>query len=113
MSTRARTGKRKTRATFPRAFSAAELEMAERLRTALEGRTISEIGDAIDMHPESIRRVLRGMNRPPARFLALVCEHMDISAEWLLLGRGSMYGGPAKTAARRGRGGSRAKAARR
>ena len=39
----------------------------------------------------SVRRYLKGEGSPPPEFLARICDALDVSPEWLLLGTGQCY----------------------
>jgi hypothetical protein len=58
-----------------------------RIRAVLRGRSNEAIAAWAGVSAESIRRYLAG-DPPPARFLVAMCEHEDISGDWLLTGRG-------------------------
>lgn len=88
-------------------FAPEELAIVERIRAVFAGRTVSESALLLGLHNEPVRRVLRGLHRPPARFLVRVCEHMNVNAEWLLLGRGPMTGGARRKNGSRATGRSR------
>ncbi len=63
---------------------------ALRLKRAIGEQTIADFARLIDWHPETVRRYLAGDTRPPAEFLAKICQSLDISPDWLLLGNGPM-----------------------
>lgn len=67
-----------------------EARFVERLQQAAGGMTYRQLGLLVDHNPETVRRYLTGATLPGASFLAALCETMDVSADWLLLGRGSM-----------------------
>jgi hypothetical protein len=62
-----------------------------RLRARLNSETIHltlrEIGDRTATHPETVRRYLTN-GTPSAMFLALFCRAFNLSAEWVLTGKG-------------------------
>lgn len=74
-------------------FSPEETAMFLRLREACAGRSLPELEILLGFHRETLRRFMLGLNRPSARFLAAVCENLNVSGDWLLLGRGPMHPG--------------------
>jgi hypothetical protein len=40
------------------------------------------------MDPETVRRQVQGISRPTVEFITTLCLAYDISADWLLCGRG-------------------------
>lgn len=65
-----------------------DLELAERLRRACAPLTVREIAGRAHSHHETVRRLLSGLNRPSARFVAHLCAGLGFSTDILLL-RGS------------------------
>lgn len=59
-----------------------------RLREACGTRSMEELESLTGINRETIRRQLRGMNRPTVDQAARVCETFGASADWLLFGRG-------------------------
>lgn len=62
-------------------------ELTRRLREVFGDRTNESVAEWAGCSAESIRRYLMGQP-PPAKFLAAVCVHEHICADWLLLGQG-------------------------
>lgn len=62
--------------------------LTRRLREILGDRTNESTAEWAGCSAESIRRYLMGQP-PPAKFLAAVCAHENICADWLLLGEGA------------------------
>jgi hypothetical protein len=62
----------------------------DRLREAVGDRPIREVAELVGLHPEHMRRILGG-KEPPADQVARICTGLDLSADWLLLGRGPMH----------------------
>lgn len=62
-------------------------DLAARLRDAARPHTYRRIGLATGVHPHTARRYLDG-DRPSVEFLAAFCRQFDVSADWLLTGRG-------------------------
>lgn len=62
-------------------------DLTRRLREVLGNRTNESVSEWAGCSAESIRRYLMGQP-PPAKFLAAVCAHERICADWLLLGEG-------------------------
>src|SRR3982751_5841133 len=61
----------------------------ERLSAAIGHLAVRHIGDKPGINPEHVNRYLRG-HPPSAEFVAAICQSFDISADWLLMGRGPM-----------------------
>lgn len=61
----------------------------DRLRQAIGDLQPRQVADITGLNPETIRRVIAG-GAPTTEFVQTVCATMDISADWLLLGRGPM-----------------------
>lgn len=61
--------------------------LQERLRSVCRPFTCRELADLTHVSSESVRRYLGGQN-PGVVFLKRLCEVLNISADWLLLGRG-------------------------
>jgi transcriptional regulator with XRE-family HTH domain len=64
-------------------------ELHTRLNKAAAGRSYRHISDLTGIHPETVRRYMQGQ-APSAEFLSRFCETLELNADWLLLGRGSM-----------------------
>ena len=67
--------------------AAAVSPLTARLRHVCAGRSYRQLGALTGTSCESARRYLAG-HRPTAEFVAALCERLDLSADWLLLGRG-------------------------
>ncbi|MEL6739320.1 MAG: hypothetical protein AAFP26_01545 [Planctomycetota bacterium] len=65
----------------------AQTELHRRLHLIAGAHSYRRIGDLTGTHPETVRRYMQG-KAPSAAFLCSMCEVFDISAEWLLAGRG-------------------------
>jgi transcriptional regulator with XRE-family HTH domain len=66
-----------------------ESALHNRLVEAIGHLAIRHVGDKTGVNPEHVNRYLRG-HPPTAEFVAAVCAAFDISADWLLMGRGPM-----------------------
>lgn len=65
--------------------------LQERLQSVCRPFSFREIADLTGSNHESVRRYLNGQN-PGVLFVIRLCEVLHISADWLLLGRGTpMY----------------------
>lgn len=62
-----------------------------RLRSAMEGFTCRQIGEAAGCHPESARRWLTTETRPPLWFIVGLCESLRLNPHWVLTGLGSTH----------------------
>lgn len=60
-----------------------------RLRQAAMTITNRRIGYSTGVHPQTARRYLTG-DRPSIEFIIAFCGAFDVSADWLLTGRGCM-----------------------
>jgi transcriptional regulator with XRE-family HTH domain len=60
----------------------------KRLRLLCGGHSFDELEVLTGINRETIRRQVRGQNRPTAEHAARVCETFSASADWLLFGRG-------------------------
>ena len=72
-----------------------EDEINNRLRLILdkEGLTSSQFAKIIGFRPSSISHILSGRNKPGFDFIQEILKKFDnINPEWLILGRGEMYG---------------------
>lgn len=63
--------------------------MHERILTAVGTRTYRHVGEMTGTHPETVRRYLQGQ-APSVEFVAALAKALNISADWLLTGRGPM-----------------------
>ena len=60
----------------------------------LENKTSSQFAEEIGVQPSSISHILSGRNKPSLDFVIKMLEaYSDLSTDWLIFGRGSMYGG--------------------
>ena len=69
-------------------FASSDEMVSARLRTVCESMRIAEVARRTGSHPETVRRYMSG-HAASVSFLVRFCEAMDISADWLLLGRGA------------------------
>ena len=60
---------------------------------AREGLNQSEFALRIGVSPGFVSDILRGNKRPGCEFLASLRQSLGVSIDWLLTGKGSMYGG--------------------
>lgn len=67
-----------------RAYTAA---LVSRVQLACRGYKAGELAERMNLHPETVRRYLRGQ-KPAPEFLAGICRELDVSPAWLLLGEG-------------------------
>jgi transcriptional regulator with XRE-family HTH domain len=70
------------------------LDLHDRLRLAASGRSNRLLSELTGVPTETVRRYMRGQT-PSAEFLARFCTALDLTADWLLLGRGEMRTGEA------------------
>ncbi len=63
-------------------------QISARVRSAVAGLKYSEVARQTGFNDETTRRYLRGHARPSVEFLVSLCTTMDISPDWLLLGKG-------------------------
>lgn len=68
-------------------FASDDEMVCSRLKKALEGLNVSEIARQTGASRQSIHRYAAGFT-PSVSFLVRFCEATEISAEWLLVGRG-------------------------
>lgn len=59
----------------------------ERMHTVVGSLSYRVLADATDLHPETVRRYMRGQ-APSAEFLSALCFKFDVNAQWLLTGQG-------------------------
>ena len=69
-------------------FASSDEMVSARLRMVCESMRIAEVARRTGSHPETVRRYMSG-HAASVSFLVRFCEVMDVSADWLLLGRGS------------------------
>jgi hypothetical protein len=62
-------------------------ELQLRLTSVLEGKSHEAVAAWSGISAESVRRYLHG-HAPTAKFLASVCIHENVNADWLLMGIG-------------------------
>ncbi len=67
-------------------LSESERQLAERLREVMGDRCVTEYARSLDLNHESVRRYIRGMTPPSAKFLIRVTERYRVDANWLLTG---------------------------
>jgi len=67
-----------------RAYNAA---LIARVQHACRGYKAGELAERMGLHPETVRRYLRGQ-KPAPEFLASICRELGVSPRWLLLGEG-------------------------
>lgn len=67
-----------------RAYTAA---LIARVQHACRGYKAGELAERMNLHPETVRRYLRGQ-KPAPEFLAGICRELGVSPRWLLLGEG-------------------------
>lgn len=67
-----------------------KIGFGNRLKLAMGEHSIADFARLIGWHPETVRRYLTGETRPPAVFLAKLCDRLPLSPDWLLMGRGPM-----------------------
>lgn len=60
---------------------------------AREGLNQSEFALRIGVSPGFVSDILRGNKRPGCEFLSSLRQSLGVSIDWLLTGKGSMYGG--------------------
>lgn len=65
------------------------VSLAARLRAAAGPITFREVGAKTDTHPENARRYLQG-GSVSVNFLRNFCRAFNVSADWLLEGKGQM-----------------------
>ena len=61
----------------------------QRLVLAIGDRSYRSVGELTGIHPENIRRYMKGQT-PSVEFVASLCDALGISPEWMLSGRGPM-----------------------
>jgi len=67
--------------------------MVERLEILLKSRNLSpaQLADEIGIQRSGIYHIMKGRNKPGFDFITKLLEHFpEISADWLLMGKGSM-----------------------
>ena len=64
----------------------------KRLRELCAGYSFDDLEVMTGINRETIRRQVRGQNRPTAEHAARVCETFGASADWLLFGTGARRG---------------------
>lgn len=69
-------------------------EIGERLDSVCAGMSLSDLTALTGMSKETIRRQLRD-GRPGLDLIAALCGALDLSADWILCGRGGPYAGEA------------------
>jgi hypothetical protein len=62
----------------------------DRLRQAAGGRSNRQLADVTGLPIASIRRIVDG-GEPTTEIVEALCIRMDLSADWLLLGRGPVH----------------------
>ena len=62
-------------------------ELIARVQHACRGYKAGELAEKMGLHPETVRRYLRGQ-KPAPEFLAGICRVLEVSPAWLLLGEG-------------------------
>lgn len=74
-----------------RAIDDPSRQIAERIASVLEGEAITKVSAAAGVSAYTLRRYAADA---PAQLvtLARVCEHLNINANWLLLGEGPVHG---------------------
>lgn len=61
---------------------------AERLHIACNGLSHREVGDLVGLPGETIRRYRRGITAVPLFVAAELCQKLDLSPAWIMLGVG-------------------------
>ncbi len=64
-----------------------ELELSQRLQSALSDHTLRAIGSETGFNSETIRRYMGGTSKIPAVFIGRVAEIYSKDLNWLLLGQ--------------------------
>ena len=74
------------------------MEIKDRLNLILEKEKISqsELSRMLDFGKGNISNYFSGKENPGRKFLTLLQEKLNISSDWLLTGKGSMYIGEEK-----------------
>jgi transcriptional regulator with XRE-family HTH domain len=62
-------------------------ELNDRINSIVAGLSFRELAELTGLNAETIRRYVRGAD-PSVAFIARLCEVFELSAEWLLFGRG-------------------------
>lgn len=70
-------------------FAVMQDGLHERLEAAVGKRSYRVIGEMTDQHPETVRRYLQGQH-PSVEFVSALCTELDLNANWLLTGQGTM-----------------------
>jgi hypothetical protein len=68
-------------------------ELSARLLTVCGELSYAELGRLTGFNYETARRYVLGLAEPSPLFLAVLCEGLGHSPEWLLLGRGRATAG--------------------
>lgn len=69
--------------------------MKDRIRLFLEreNKTSSQFAEEIGIQPSGVSHVLSGRNKPSLDFvIKMLTTYTDLNSDWLLFGRGEMYG---------------------
>jgi hypothetical protein len=61
---------------------------AQRLHLACNGLSHREVGDLVGLPGETIRRYRKGITAVPLFVAAELCQKLDLSPTWLMLGEG-------------------------
>ncbi|GIW73970.1 MAG: hypothetical protein KatS3mg103_0492 [Phycisphaerales bacterium] len=64
-----------------------ERRLNERVRTLLDGGSITRLAATLGLNHESVRRYVRGTTSPPALFLLRLATRTDVDCRWLLTGQ--------------------------
>ena len=69
------------------------MSISSRLRLVVEqsGLSITDVAAKCEIPYSSLQNYLRGEREPRSDALVAICTHLNISADWLLTGQGSMY----------------------
>lgn len=70
-------------------FSEISDGITARVRLACEGLKVQRIAEITGGNRETVRRYLGGESEPCAAFLAALCQGLNLSPAWLLLGIGT------------------------
>lgn len=68
-------------------------DVIERLRIVLIDTDLSQaaFGDKAGLSASAMSNYLKGSTYPSTQVIASICEAYDISADWLIFGRGEKY----------------------
>lgn len=71
----------------------AHMNIVDRIKAVLDDKSLSlkDFTDVTGVNYRTFQNYLAGDRKISADFLAAVSEHLNVSASWLLTGRGSMY----------------------